>query len=120
MNPLLCTLCGNTGMVSIYHPKDVRHVIETKTAPLPSGYHRQHFCAVACKCKLGIRYKTWHTKDGVKEMPSFGEAWWHIRPRLRPVEYPKLAYDVVDDVLEFTRDMAENNQFNAALAAEEF
>lgn len=110
-----CRFCGETGLVSVYHPEDVVFVRRNRRAALDSGYPRRALAAVPCKCPCGDRYANPRMVRGQLQEPTrFGQRWYHIRPRWL-ADREKLMYDVASDVLDACRDMAEDNPFNAAL-----
>jgi hypothetical protein len=106
-NPLLCELCDNSGLVSIWHPLVVRSVREDcatyrnpRTGRIVKVFEMREYkdddgnviekevcrigtSAVACKCSLGDKYAT--TTKGKKgelvENPRYGDSVNHVAVR---------------------------------------
>ena len=104
--PRHCELCSRTGLVTIYHPLDVRAIREEATmfrGPYGTGYQagpnehglpRNAFAAVPCKCSLGDRHALWFGKGEPEQIPRFGDSPNHVQPSRLPVEPGMLARDV--------------------------
>lgn len=107
--PRWCQLCDGTGLVTIYHPLDVKAVREgcdsfrspngcrVRAGVREDGSPRHALASVPCKCSKGDRHALWfcsRSSTEPKRMPRFGESVNHVQPVRRPGGQYDLAADV--------------------------
>jgi hypothetical protein len=99
--PRFCELCNRTGLVTVYHPLDVRAVREgcegfrhfngtiVRAGVNDHGLPINAFAAVPCKCKLGDKNALWFDPKEKREperLPRFGESVNHVKPSELPLK----------------------------------
>lgn len=104
-----CELCKRTGLVTVYHPLDVRAIREgvsmfrgwSGTAYAAGinehGMPRNALAAVPCKCSLGDQHALWFDARQGREpevLRRFGESVNHVQPSQLPITDGLLRSDV--------------------------
>lgn len=105
----VCELCNGTGLVTCYHPLDVKAARlgvnrlrdprsggAVKCGARDDGSATWGFADVPCKCTRGDKFALWFSREAEpRRMPRFQESAYHVRPVLREGRY-----DLVEDVEE--------------------
>lgn len=105
-----CELCKRTGLVTVYHPLDVRAIRENVSmfrdragrcygaGVNDCGMPRNALAAVPCKCSLGDRHALWFYQGDrqPERLPRFGESPNHVQPSHMPVQEGQFANDVAE------------------------